>query len=113
MKATLSTYRQSPRKVRLLADALRGMSVPEAQQALRFIVKRAGGAVEKLLNSAVANANNNHKVAPEKLTIDTFTVDQGPTLKRFRARARGRASRINKRTSHVTITLKEKSNVKI
>lgn len=109
MKAKLSQYHQSPRKVRLVTDAVKGKPVDEALRKLRFLTKRAANPVAKLIESAVANAEENDGKRRDDLKIDEITVDKGPTLKRFRARARGRASRINKRTSHISVTLEEKS----
>lgn len=107
MKAKLSQYHQSPRKVRLVADAVRGETVDDALRKLRFLTKRAAKPMAKLIESAVANAEENDGKRRDNLIISTITVDKGPTLKRFRARARGRATRINKRTSHVNIELAE------
>ncbi len=105
MKAYLTNYRQSPRKVRLVADAIRGKSTEQAKIVLRQVIKRAALPLEKLLDSAVANALNNFKVSADQLVVKTITVDKGPTLKRMRARAFGRGSRINKRTSQIAIEL--------
>jgi large subunit ribosomal protein L22 len=110
MKAKLSQYRQSPRKVRLVTDAVKGKSVDEALRKLRFITKRASKTVAKLIESAVANAEENDGKQRDNLKVSSITVDQGPTLRRYRARARGRATRINKRTSHINIELGEKDN---
>jgi large subunit ribosomal protein L22 len=107
MKAKLSQYRQSPRKVRLVANAVKGKPVDEALRRLRFLTKRAAKPVAKLIESAVANAEENDGKRRGDLTIENITVDKGPTLKRFRPRARGRATRINKRTSHINVTLSE------
>lgn len=109
MKAKLSQYHQSPRKVRLVTDAVKGKPVDEALRKLRFLTKRAADPVAKLIESAVANAEENDGKRRDNLKIEEITVDKGPTLKRFRARARGRASRINKRTSHIAVTLEEQS----
>lgn len=105
MKAYLKNYRQSPRKVRLVADLIRGKSVAEASNALTFLPKRAAGMFQKLLASAVANAENNFKVSTDALKVTAVSVTKGPTLKRIRPVSRGRAHRINKRTSIVTLTL--------
>lgn len=105
MKAYLKNYRQSPRKVRLVADLVRGKSVVEASNALTFLPKRAAGMFQKLLASAVANAENNFKVSADALKVTAVSVTKGPTLKRIRPVSRGRAHRINKRTSIVTLTL--------
>lgn len=106
MKAKLSNYRQSPRKVRLVTDLVKGKKVTDALTQLSFVPKRASLPVEKLLRSALANAVVQGK-KEENLTISTIEVNEGATLKRMRPRARGSAFRINKRTSHVTLTLKE------
>ncbi len=104
MKAVLKNYRQSPRKVRLIADLVRGKKVSDALYMLRFVDKRAAGPFAKLIASARANAVQKGMDA-DKLFIKTVTVDQAATLKRFRARARGSASRINKRNSHIAVEL--------
>ncbi len=104
MKAYLKNYRQSPRKVRLLADLVRGKKVTEAMAELKFVNKRAVLPFTKLISSAIANA----KIAGrdvDTLSIKKVMVDQGVTYKRIRARARGRAARINKRNSNITIEL--------
>lgn len=106
MKAKLSNYRQSPRKVRLVTDLVKGKKVTDALTQLSFVPKRASLPVEKLLRSALANAVVQGK-KEENLSISTIEVNEGATLKRMRPRARGSAFRINKRTSHVTLTLKE------
>ena len=105
MKAYLQNYRQSPRKVRLVADLIRGKEVDKAITMLNFLTKRASGPIQKLIASAIANAVENFKVTPEVLFIKSIQVDQGVTLKRFRPRARGNAFRINKRTSNVSVEL--------
>lgn len=104
-KAKLRYLRIAPRKVRLLIDLIRGLSVEEAKAQLRYSKKDAAGAVLKLLNSAVANALNNYNAKEETLVVKEAYVDGGPILKRWRPRAFGRASAIKKRTSHVTIVL--------
>ena len=104
MKAFLKNYRQSPRKVRLVADFVRGKSVDNALLELQFMPKRASRAVAKLIASARANAENNFKVT-DALFVKEITVDDGPTLKRHRPVSRGRAHGINKRTSHVNVVL--------
>ena len=107
MKAILKNYRQSPRKVRLLADVVRGKKVNEALAALKFVDKRAAGPFSKVIESALANAVQTGKQA-ETLFIKKVAVDKGTVLKRFRPRARGSASRINKRNSHISVELGEK-----
>jgi len=104
MKAFLKNYRQSPRKVRLVADFVRGKKVENALLDLQFMPKRASSAISKLIASAKANAVNNFKVT-DSLFIKEITVDDGPTLKRHRPVSRGRAHGINKRTSHVNVVL--------
>ena len=104
MKAILKNYRQSPRKVRLLADLVRGKKVNAALAQLEFVDKRASGPFAKVIKSAVANAKDKGAdVASLKIT--KVTVDKAPTMKRFIPRARGSASRINKRNSHITVEL--------
>lgn len=105
MKSSLKNYRQSPRKVRLVADLIRGKKVSDAMGELTFLPKRASNVMTKLISSAVANAENNFKVNSDDLVISEITVDQGVTLKRYRPRARGVAKRINKRTSNIALSL--------
>ncbi len=107
MKAYLKNYRQSPRKVRLLADLVRGKKVDDALATLKFVDKRAAGPFSKLISSAKANATSAGK-DPERLVVGKVAVDQGVTYKRIRARARGSASRINKRNSNISVELTEK-----
>ncbi|MCF6094803.1 50S ribosomal protein L22 [Microaerobacter geothermalis] len=107
-KAIARYVRIAPRKVRLVVDLIRGKQVGEAIAILRHTPKAASPVVEKVLNSAIANAENNLEMDPNNLVISEIYVDQGPTLKRFRPRAMGRASRINKRTSHITVVVSEK-----
>ncbi|BAK45510.1 50S ribosomal protein L22 [Eggerthella sp. YY7918] len=102
-KATARYVRISPRKARIVIDLIRGKSVPQAREILQFTNRGAAEIVEKTLNSAVANAENLHHVRPETLVVKTAFADEGPTLKRIRPRAKGSASRIRKRTSHITI----------
>ncbi len=110
-KAQLRFYRQSPRKVRLVANVIRGMRVLDARAQLASMNKRAAGAIIKLLDSAVANAENRsaNSVSRENLVIETITVNQGPTLKRFMPRAQGRATPLRKRTSHISIVLAKRN----
>ena len=102
-KAVARYVRVSPRKARIVVDLVRGKSVIQAREILAFTNRGVAEVVEKTLNSAVANAENQHHVRPESLVVKTAYVDEGPTLKRIRPRAKGSASRINKRTSHITI----------
>lgn len=108
MKAILTNYRQSPRKVGLIAGLIRGKKVSDALVALRFAVKRASSPMEKLLMSAVANAKNNGVDNPENLYVVEMRVDKGIVLKRFMPRARGNAAQILKRSSNIILTLGEK-----
>lgn len=107
-KAVARYVRIAPRKVRLVVDLIRGKRVDEAIAILRHTNKAASPIVEKVLNSAIANAEHNNQMDPKNLVISKAYVDEGPTLKRFRPRAMGRASRINKRTSHITLVVTEK-----
>lgn len=105
MKAVLKNYRQSPRKVRLIADLVRGKKAKDALATLQFVDKRAADPIAKLINSAIANAKGKGAQHPEALTIKKLTVDKGATFKRFMPRARGSASPINRRNSNVTVEL--------
>lgn len=107
MKAILKNYRQSPRKVRLIADVVRGKKVNDALAALKFVDKRAAGPFAKVIESALANAISAGKEA-NRLFIKKVAVDKGTVLKRSMPRARGSASRINKRNSHIAVELGEK-----
>ncbi|GAF14850.1 LSU ribosomal protein L22p [Bacillus sp. JCM 19046] len=107
-KAVAKQVRIAPRKVRLVIDLIRGKQVGEAIAILKHTPKSASPVVEKLLNSAIANAEHNYEMEPNNLVISEAFVDEGVTLKRFRPRAQGRASRINKRTSHITLVVTEK-----
>jgi large subunit ribosomal protein L22 len=104
MKAILKDYRQSPRKVRLLADLVRGKKVVDALATLKFVDKRASGPFSKVIASAVANAKATG-ADESKLFIKAVAVDKGTVLKRSMPRARGSASRINKRNSHISVEL--------
>ncbi len=106
MKAILKNYRQSPRKVRLLADLVRGKKVKDAIATLTFIEKRASGPFIKVIESAVANAKGQGKDVA-RLKVAKVAVDKGTVMKRFMPRARGSASRINKRSSHIMVELGE------
>ncbi|WP_108305984.1 50S ribosomal protein L22 [Metalysinibacillus jejuensis] len=107
-KAIARTVRIAPRKVRLVVDLIRGKQVGEAVAILRHTPKAASPVVEKVLKSAVANAEHNYDLDINNLVVSEVFVDEGPTLKRFRPRAQGRASSINKRTSHITLVVSEK-----
>lgn len=106
--ATLKYARISSRKVKIVADLIKGKDVDEALAILKYTPKASSEMLEKLLKSAIANAENNHNMAHEKLYIADIYANQGSTLKRIRPAAKGSAVRIRKRTSHVTIVLKER-----
>ncbi len=108
-KATLRMHRATPRKTRLVVDQIRGKNVTEAELILRYTDKRVATPVLKLLASAKANAVNNHDMFEDDLFVADVQVGAGPTLKRYLPRARGRADLLRKRTSHITITLEERS----
>jgi large subunit ribosomal protein L22 len=108
VRAQAKYVRMSPRKARLVAEHIRGRSVPEARAVLAFTPKEAAGVLEKILQSAVSNAEANHGIAEDRLYITEAFVDGGPVLKRWRARARGRVARIRKRTCHITVKLTER-----
>ena len=107
-KAVARTVRIAPRKARLVVDLIRGKQVNEALAILKHTPKAASPIVEKVLKSAAANAEYKYQADPEDLVIAKAYVDEGPTLKRYRPRAHGRATPINKRTSHITIVVSEK-----
>lgn len=107
VSAKLRNARISPQKARLVADQVRGMPVDKALEVLAFSDKKAAGLVRKVLESAIANAEHNEGADVDELVVSTICVDQGPTLKRIRARAKGRATRILKRTSHITVSVAE------
>ena len=107
-RAKLSYLRISPRKVGIVCDLIRGKSVAQATAILENTPKSASEPVLKLLKSAAANAENNHQMDPEKLYVAEINATGGPILKRMRPASKGRGYRINKRTSHVTIVVKER-----
>jgi large subunit ribosomal protein L22 len=107
VRAQAKWVRMSPRKARLVLDHIRGRSVPEARTILAFTPRAAATEIEKVLRSAVANAEANHGLDGDELLVQAAYADKGPTLKRWRPRARGRANRIRKRTCHVTLVLIE------
>jgi large subunit ribosomal protein L22 len=106
-QAVLKFVRLSPQKGRLLADLVRGMPVGEALNTLKFSRQRAAGIIRKVLESAIANAENNDGADVDELKVSAIYVDEGPTMKRIRPRAKGRADRILKRTSHITIKVSD------
>lgn len=109
IKAVSKYMRISPQKVRRLVDAVKGKPVEKGLDILKFMPQKAAKIVEKTMRSAVANADQNPDVDVDSLIIRNIIADQGPTLKRFRARARGRGTRILKRTTHITVILTEES----
>lgn len=108
VSATAKYVRISPRKARLVVDLIRGKSVKEAKAILSLTPRAAAHVVGKVLASAVANAENNANLSADDLIVARAYVNEGPTLKRFRPRAMGRASRIRKRTSHITVAVEER-----
>lgn len=107
-RAVARHVRISPRKARQVVDEIRGKEVGEALAILRHTPKAAAGVIEKTLRSAVSNAENNHEMDAHRLYVARAYVNEGPTMKRIRPRARGMAYRIRKRTSHITVVLAEK-----
>jgi large subunit ribosomal protein L22 len=107
-KAIAKYLRISPQKVRLVVDLVRGKKAEEADQILAFMRKAAAGLVRKVLKSAIANATQNPNIDEKILYVKAIYVDQGPSFKRWRARAMGRAASIKKRMSHITVVLDEK-----
>ncbi len=107
VRAHAKHIRQSPYKVRRVLDLVRGLPVEEARHVLAFTDRRAADPVTKVLNSAVANAEHNFALDAGELVVAEAFADEGPTLKRWRPRARGRATRIRKRTCHITIVVSE------
>ncbi len=105
VRASARYVRIAPRKVRVVADQIRGKEVEEALALLRFSPRGAAERVRKLVESAAANAENNFDLDPEEMTISQISVDEGPTMRRYRPRARGRATRIDKRTCHINVAL--------
>jgi large subunit ribosomal protein L22 len=110
-RAQVRYLRVTPMKARRVVDLVRGMKADEALTLLRFAPQAASEPVYKLVASAVANAENNYRLDPATLWVREAYVDEGPTLKRFRPRAQGRAARINKRTSHITVVVESRTAV--
>ena len=107
VSAKLKQARISAQKARLVADQVRGLPVDKALDLLKFSLKKAGGLIKTLLESAIANAEHNEGADVDELRVAKIYVDEGPTMKRFRARAKGRGNRILKRTCHITIVLSD------
>ena len=108
VSATLKHARVSPQKCRLIADQIRGLPVERALNILMFSPKKSAGMMRKVLESAIANAEHNEGADIDELSVAAVCVDEGRTLKRFRARAKGRGTRILKRNSHITVTVGDK-----
>jgi len=108
VKATAKRVRLTPRKVRLVLDLIRGKDIKEAQAILKFTPRAASGEIAKVLKSAVANATNNHNLVEDKLYVKACWADEARTLKRWMPRAKGSASQILKRSSHITVVVDEK-----
>ena len=111
VRAQAKWVRTSARKARLVLDHIRGRSVPEARTILAFTQRAAATDIEKVLRSAVANAEANHGLDGDELVVEAAFADEGPTLKRWKPRARGRVNRIRKRTCHVTVVLAEQERL--
>ncbi|HJR92759.1 MAG TPA: 50S ribosomal protein L22 [Acidimicrobiia bacterium] len=109
VRAQARFIRQSPYKVRRVLDLIRGLPVEEAERVLEFTSRAAAEPIRKVLRSAVANAEHNHALDADELFVAEAFADEGPTLRRFRPRARGRATRIRKRTSHITVAVAERA----
>jgi ribosomal protein L22 len=105
VRASARYVRIAPRKARLIADQVRGLHIEKARALLRFSPRGAAEDIHKLIDSAAANAENNHDLIGDEMKVSSITVDEGPTLKRFRPRAQGRATPIHKRTSHIAVAL--------
>ena len=107
-EAKLKYARLSAKKARLVADQIRGLKVEQALDLLSFSNKKGAGIIKKVVESAIANAEHNEGADVDELKVAAIQVDEGPTMKRIRARAKGRANRIMKRTSHITVTVAER-----
>jgi ribosomal protein L22 len=105
VRASARYVRIAPRKARLIADQVRGLHIEKARALLQFSPRGAAEDIHKLIDSAAANAENNHDLIADEMRVASITVDEGPTLRRFRPRAMGRATPINKRTSHIAVAL--------
>jgi ribosomal protein L22 len=111
VRASARYVRIAPRKARLVADQVRGLQIDRARALLDFSPRNAARDIRKLIDSAASNAENNHELIADDMLISEITVDEGPTLRRYRPRALGRATRINKRTSHISIALSPEGDV--
>lgn len=108
VRAVAKYVRTAPRKLRLVADMIRGKKAKEASTLLEFTNRRAAHTLGKVLSSAIANAENNHELDPERLEVITTFIDEGPMLKRWIPRSRGRASAVLKRSSHITVVVRQR-----
>jgi ribosomal protein L22 len=111
VRASARYVRIAPRKARLIADQVRGMQIEKARALLQFSPRGAAHDIQKLIDSAASNAENNHDLIADEMKVAEITVDEGPTLKRFRPRALGRATPIHKRTSHIAVALSPEDEV--
>ena len=107
VQAKLRMFRGSPQKARLVADQIRGLSVERALEVLQFSAKKAATPIKKVLESAIANAEHNESADVDTLIVKGIQIDEGPVLKRWHARAKGRGARIEKRTSHIMVTVSD------
>jgi len=107
VESKLKMARISPQKARLVADQIRGMTVEGALEVLTFSEQKAGAIIKRLVDSAIANAEHNEGADIDELRVSSVQVNEGPTMKRLQARAKGRANRILKRTSHITVTVSD------
>jgi ribosomal protein L22 len=111
VRASSRYVRIAPRKARLIADQVRGLQIDRARALLQFSPRAAAQDIGKLIESAAANAENNHDLVADEMRVAEITVDEGPTLRRFRPRALGRATPINKRTSHIAVALSPEEDI--
>jgi ribosomal protein L22 len=111
VRASARYVRTAPRKARLVADQIRGLQIDRARALLQFSPRGAARDIQKLIDSAASNAENNHELVADDMKVAEITVDEGPTLRRYRPRALGRATRINKRTSHISVALSPEEDV--
>jgi large subunit ribosomal protein L22 len=111
VRASSRYVRVAPRKARLIADQVRGLHIDRARALLEFSPRDAARDIRKVIESAASNAENNHELIADEMRVAEITVDEGPTLRRYRPRAKGRASRINKRTSHIAVALSPEERV--
>jgi ribosomal protein L22 len=111
VRASARYVRTAPRKARLVADQVRGLQIDRARALLQFSPRGAARDIQKLIDSAASNAENNHELVADDMKVAEITVDEGPTLRRYRPRALGRATRINKRTSHISVALSPEEEV--